>query len=109
MRLFLICASLAACLCAAQDLSHQAQVPVVPTPGHEPDITLPNGKSQREEIIKADYEKSLKDAEQLVELSQSLEAGMRKETSQVLSLGDLKKLDEIEKIARRMRGRIRHF
>lgn len=60
-------------------------------------------------MLKAEYKKSLQDVHQLVELSQSLETEMEKETSQVFSIGDLKKLDEIEKIAKRVRGRMRRF
>jgi hypothetical protein len=106
MRPFVLLALLLACSCAAQDPAQ----PVVPAPpGHESERRLPNGKLQSEEIVKADYEKSMKDVRQLVELSQSLETDMEKETSQVVSLGDLKKLDEIEKIAKRIRGRIRRF
>jgi hypothetical protein len=107
MRLFLLLATLWVGLCAAQDPN---QEPIIPrTPGHEPDRKLPNGKSQNEEILKAEYARSLKDAQQLVELSQSLQSDLTKETSQVLSLGDLKKLDEIEKIVKRIRGRMRRF
>ena len=107
MRLFSICALLLIGLCPAQDLPHDPVIP--PAPGHEPDRRLPNGKSQNEEMVKADYEKSLKDAQHLVDLTQSLQADMQKETSHVLSLGDLKKLDEIEKTAKRIRGRLRRF
>lgn len=104
MRLFLLSASLLACLCVAQD-----PLAPPPVPGHEPERRLPNGKSQSEEIVRADYEKSMKDIGQLVELAQSLQIDMEKETSHVVALGDLKKLDEIEKITKRIRGRIRRF
>jgi hypothetical protein len=40
-----------------------------PNPSSEGDVTLPNGKSQQEEILKADHEKDLKDVAQLVELA----------------------------------------
>jgi hypothetical protein len=106
MRPFLPIALLLACLYAAQDPPPPT---VPPLPGHEVEKRLPNGKLQSEEIVKADYEKSMKDVRQLIELSQSLQSDMEKETSQVVSLGDLKKLDEIEKIAKRIRGRIRRF
>ncbi|MDQ6708782.1 MAG: hypothetical protein M3Z85_22715 [Acidobacteriota bacterium] len=73
------------------------------------DIKLPNGKSQREEILKADYEKTLKDAAELVQLSQSLQEEIEKDTRHVLSLTSLKKTEEIEKLARRIRSRMRRF
>lgn len=106
MRPFLLFTLLLACLCAAQD-------PLSPVPpplhGHEPEKRLPNGKLQSDEILKAEYEKSLKDVHQLVELSQSLQTDMEKQTSQVLSVDNLKRLDEIDKIAKRIRGRMRRF
>ena len=98
-----------ACMCAAQGLPPEPNVPRPDASGHEADRRLPNGKSQSQEILKADYAKSLKDARELVKLSQSLQGDMEKETSQILSVSDLKKLDEIEKIAKRIRGRIRRF
>lgn len=70
---------------------------------------LPNGKLQAEEILKADYAKSLTDAKELVELSQSLAADMERETRHVLSLSSIRKTEEIEKLARRIRGRMRRF
>jgi hypothetical protein len=80
-------------------------------PGDEPqaDVHLPNGKSQRAEILKAEREKNIKDAAELVDLSKELQQEIEKNESYVLSLGALKKTDEIEKIAKRIRGRLRHF
>ena len=73
------------------------------------DVRLPNGKSQKEEILKADYEKTRKDAAQLVELAQSLQEEIDKEDRHVLSIASLKKTEEIEKVARRIRTRMRRF
>ncbi len=80
-----------------------------PMPKEETDHKLPNGKSQNEEIAKADYAKSLKDAAELVELSTALQRDMETETHHVLSVSSLKKTEEIEKIAKRIRGRMRRF
>jgi ATP-dependent helicase/DNAse subunit B len=76
----------------------------------EPEPTrLPNGKLQTDEILKADHEKSLKDAAQLVALSQSLKEEIEKDDAHVLSISSLKKTEEIEKIARRIRSRMKHY
>ena len=72
-----------------------------------PDITLPDGKSQQDEILKADHERDLKDAAQLIELSQQLKAELEKNDRHVLSISSIKKTEEIEKLARRIRGRIK--
>lgn len=71
------------------------------------DVRLPNGKKQSDEILKADYEKNLKDARELTALSRSLEDDLEKNDRFVLSLSSLKKLDDIEKLTRRIRGRMK--
>jgi hypothetical protein len=76
--------------------------------GDEP-VRLPNGKLQSEEILKEDYKKNLKDAQDLIELAESLKTGLEKNEQHVLSLADLKKTEDIEKIARRIRGRMRRY
>jgi hypothetical protein len=72
------------------------------------DVRLPNGKLQQDEILKADHEKSVKDAAQLIELSESLKKELEKDDSHVLSIASLKKTEEIEKIAKRIRARLKH-
>ena|SRR5437764_1031678 len=72
------------------------------------DVQLPNGKSQRAEILKAEREQNIKDSAQLAELAKELQQDIEKNESYVLSLTTLKKTDEIEKLAKRIRGRMRH-
>ena len=72
------------------------------------DVKLPNGKSQRDEILKAEHEENLKDAARLVELSQNLKADLEKSDTFVLSMGTIKKTDDIEKLVRKIRSRMRH-
>jgi GTP-binding protein EngB required for normal cell division len=90
----------AALLCAPQ---------VEPPPSANRDILLPSGKSQQEEILKADHAKDLKDAAQLIELSEQLKEELEKNDRHVLSISSLKKTEEIEKLAKRIRGRLRRF
>jgi hypothetical protein len=71
------------------------------------DFKLPNGKFQRDEILKAEYRQNLKDAAQLVDLSQQLKQDLEKNDRFVLSLDDLKKTDDIEKLAKKIRSRMR--
>lgn len=75
----------------------------------EPEWKLPSGKSQKEEILKADYEQSLKDAERLLKLSEEFKAELEKQGRHVLSVGTLRKVEEIERLARRIRSRLRRF
>ena len=79
-----------------------------PVPDPQRDVTLPNGKSQRAEILKAERAQNMKDAAQLVEIAKDLQQEIEKNESYVLSLSALKKTDEIEKLAKRIRSRMRH-
>ena len=75
----------------------------------EGDVKLPNGKWQREELLKADHRKNLQDATALVELAGQLKRELERNDRYVLSLSNLRRTEEIEKIAKRMRGRLRQF
>jgi hypothetical protein len=72
------------------------------------DIQLPNGKSQRDEILKAEREQNIKDASKLADLVDELKQALEKEDRFVLSLNTVKKTEEIEKLARKIRMRMRH-
>jgi hypothetical protein len=71
------------------------------------DVKLPNGKSQQEEILKADYQKTLQDVAQLAKLAEELQDDLNKEDRHVLSLASLKKAEDIEKLAHRIRTRLK--
>jgi hypothetical protein len=77
-------------------------------PPTEDDGTLPNGKSQQDEILKADHEKDLKDAAQLIDLAEQLKQELEKNDRRVLSVSSLKKTEEIEKLAKRIHSRLVH-
>jgi hypothetical protein len=71
------------------------------------DVILPNGKSQKEEILKAEHKLNLEDARRLVEVAQGLKADLEKHDQRVLSVNAIRNTEEIEKIAKRIRGRLR--
>src|SRR5437868_3505039 len=85
------------------------QRPDRPVPPDAPasEMRLPNGKLQRDEILKADYDKSLQDAAELIKLSEDLKADLEKNTAFVVSIPTIKKTEEIEKLAKRIRGRLK--
>ena len=87
-----------------------AQPPPHPRPGEEPaeDARLPNGKLQRDEILKADFQKSLDDARELSKLAEELKTDLEKNDRYVLSIATLKKTEDIEKIAKRIHDRLKH-
>ena len=70
-------------------------------------VRLPDGKLQSEEILKAEHKRNLQDASELVRLSQEVVKELEQNEHHVLSIGLLKKLDEIEKLSRKLRGRVK--
>ena len=74
-----------------------------------PETRLPGMKSQREEILKLDHKKNLEDAARLLELAQGLKAELDKSDRNVLPVSSLRKAEQIEKLARSIRGRLRKF
>jgi hypothetical protein len=74
----------------------------------EPDVRMPDGKLQKEEILKAEHQQNLKDAAELADLAEQLKADLEKNDRYILSVATLKKTDEIEKLVRRIRSRLRH-
>ena len=81
--------------------------PGMVTPDQEDGQRLPSGKLQRDEILKAEHEQNLKDAAQLVEMAGQLKEDLEKNDRHVLSVSTLKKTDEIEKLVKRIRSRLR--
>lgn len=70
---------------------------------------LPDGRLQSEAILKSDYEANLRDLGEMKKLMEEVEGEMKKNAQHVMSLGLMKKLEEMEKLARRVRGRMRRF
>jgi hypothetical protein len=95
-------------LLAASAPAQQLDPRIPPDSSKPADVRLPNGRLQQDEILKADHEKSVKDAAQLIELSESLKKELEKDDRHVLSISSLKKTEEIEKIAKRIRARLKH-
>jgi hypothetical protein len=83
-------------------------VPGTVPPDQDEGARLPSGKLQRDEILKAEYEQNLKDAAKLVDLAEELKEDLEKNDQYVLSMSTLKKTDDIEKLVKRIRSRMRH-
>ncbi len=88
-----------------------AQAPKFNIPGADSEdrdkSRLPNGKNQVDEILKDDYKHTLADCKELVKIAQGLEAEVEKDERFVLSLASIKRTEDIEKLARRIRARIK--
>jgi hypothetical protein len=87
-------------------LSTQALSQDPPDPAQ--DMKLPNGKSQRDEILKSEREQNIKDAARLVEMAEGLKADLEKSDRFVLPMATLKKTDDIENLVKKIRSRLRH-
>jgi hypothetical protein len=101
---------LLAAACLGQGRGGGGTGPQVPTPPDrqaDGDVRLPNGKSQKDEILKVEHAQNLKDADELVELSTELRDNLSKNDRYVLSLSDLKKIDDLEKLLKKIRTRLR--
>ncbi len=89
------------------------QTPAAPTPtvrsgsADRKEVRLPNGKLQREEILKDEYAQNIKDAQTLAELSQQLRDDLEKGNHAIFSVSDLRKTDEIERLVKKIRSRMR--
>ena len=95
-------------LVTAQEEAPQSphrEVPVPPNPDR--DRKLPNGKSQNDAIAKAAHDQALKDTNNLITLAEQLRDELQKAGTYVVPVSSLKKTDEIEKLARRIRGRLK--
>jgi hypothetical protein len=73
----------------------------------DPEVRLPNGRKQSDMILKSDYDQNVKDARELTNLAKSIELDFEKNDQNVLPLNLLKKLDDVEKISKRIRARLR--
>ena len=105
MRVPILLALALALAMSAQPPSTQPSRPAEESPV---DVRLPNGKLQRDEILKADFQKSLGDARELSKLADELKADLEKNDRYVLSIATLKKTEEIEKLAKRIHDRLKH-
>jgi hypothetical protein len=104
-RLLRLAAAAGLALALTPLVAPQVRPPHQPPPS-DGDVQLPNGKSQQDEILKADHERDLKDAAQLIELAEQLKQELEKNDRHVLSLSSLKKTEEIEKLAKRIHSRL---
>jgi hypothetical protein len=80
-----------------------------PSAPQPPDTQLPNGRSQPEEILKQDHKKNLADAAAMAKLAEEVSEDLEKNDRFVYSLNTMKKLDDIEKLSKAIRGRLKKY
>jgi hypothetical protein len=98
-----------AVLSAAQDPAQEPPGTFPPPPkppGEDDEKRLPDGKSQNNAIAKQEHEAALKDADQLIAMAQQLKEQLVKAGDYVVPVSCVKKTEDIEKLARKIRGRL---
>ncbi len=60
-------------------------------------------------MLKADHAKNIEDAHELVKLTSELQTDLENNTQYVFSIADLKKTEQIEKVAHRIRSRMKRY
>lgn len=71
------------------------------------DDRLPNGKSRSDAIAQSEHKKALQEAEQLLEMARNLKSQIDKAGSYVVPVNAVRTTEEIEKLARKIRGRLK--
>jgi len=74
----------------------------VQTEDNEPTRAL--SQKQKQELLKSNFEKMKRDADELANLAKSLQDDLNKSNEHVLSLQIMDKADKIEKLARRIKS-----
>lgn len=95
----------AAAIAQVQDQQDDRRLPLPPNPND--DVKLPNGKSQKDLIAKEDHEQALKDLNELITVAEQLRDELQKSGEHVVSMSSLKKTDDIERLVRKVRGRLK--
>lgn len=70
---------------------------------------LPDGRLVSELMRKQDYKDNLADLDEIKKLTEVVREDLEKSQGHVLSIKSLKNLGEVEKLSRRIRGRMRKF
>lgn len=82
-----------------------------PTPepgGDKPDdAKLPNGKSRADAIAADEHKKAVEEANELVASAQKLRDDIKNAGKFVVPVAAVRRTEEIEKLAKRIRGRLR--
>jgi hypothetical protein len=70
---------------------------------------LDTSTAQRDALIKADHKKNLADAATLLNLAEELKSELEKEDPLVISAKDIKRTEDIQKLAKNIHGRLTRY
>jgi len=99
-----------ACSAFAQfpdDLPGQSRAPESADRNKPDDAKLPNGKSRADAIAADEHKKAIEEANELVAAAQKLRDEIKDAGKFVVPVTAVRRTEEIEKLAKRIRGRLR--
>jgi hypothetical protein len=92
----------------AQEQEEQRRLTLPDDPKGDKDQKLPNGKSRNDAIAKKQHEDAMRDVEDLVSAAQELKQELEHAGNYIVPVSSVRKTEEIEKLARRIRGRLKN-
>lgn len=105
--LWLLAAGPAALLARGQPPGYPPE-PQLPFPNsRNENPRLPNGKLQKDAIAQQDHKQALKETDVLIATAQQLKAELEKAGAYVVPVSAVKKTEEIERLAKKIRGRLK--
>ncbi|HUY14689.1 MAG TPA: hypothetical protein VMX16_13835 [Terriglobia bacterium] len=78
--------------------------PSFPAPPTTPETPVPMTPKQKEKLMKFNFKKTQRDADQLFKLAQSLKENLDKSNSNILSVKVVHQAGQIEKLAKKIKG-----
>lgn len=79
-------------------------VPPESVPPADSGRSIPLTKKQKQDLLKYNFEKMRRDADELTELAKSLQEDLSKSNENILSLKVVDKAEKIEKLAKQIKG-----
>jgi hypothetical protein len=90
-----------------QDVPGQPPLPEHGGRNKPDDAKLPNGKSRADAIAADEHKKAIKEADELVQEAEKLRDDIKNAGKFVVPLSAVRRTEEIEKLAKKIRGRLR--
>jgi hypothetical protein len=90
-------------------LAQQPDIPpdsaLTPAPHMNPELR----RQQKDALSKQDFKDNVRDAAEIVKLSQGLRASIERNGSFIVDANDIRTAEQIEKLAKNIRGRLKRF
>lgn len=86
-------------------LAQQPGIPLDPSSPPYPEWK----RQQRDALSRQDFKDNTRDATEIVKLAQGLQASIERNGSFIVDANDIRAAEQIEKLARNIRGRLKRF